>query len=1095
MLASYLGKKRAPLTFLPVWTRTRLKPTDHRQPTTAEYSLFSRLKAKDGSKSRKKDAGQSADLLSSQPKWTDAYARTSVEPEEIHELIHCCTVELKTQALDIPFLLLPFRPTSDPSAVRTFIRHYFQQGQPLRGELLLQELRMTEPMVIAGVLKWCWSRLQGGVVGWDAYDLFKVGEHAGMLTCHKDSNMARDSFKTFIPISVENGARQRIIFDFFDLMAAVAAHGKRNGFGGHKLSRLAAWWAFEHQDTKDGFDGGYKAWVKAADATSHLFFAYLRSLCPEQKVTGITLLPKSLETLLRETPYPPPRRDDLMVRTDKVVMIVDTVSSTPFALLRRAKHFQYRASDRALQEFSEYEDPVQALTEECRRVLKAISGANQSHVSSTKHSTSLRDASWSRFEDIGFSSALDDDDEDDDSPLSRRKPQPQGLRTTPMSGNGLARPTTPSWADFLSTGFVDDHHPDKPNMLLPPDKVLPPIDTETRHHSSQSHRGRLESNKDLEPGELASITSFLLDDAFWWVWMSSLAPEETAERKSAFGRCAVIEANIRSGRWLVMEEMIAGAAPEPQEGAYIAGKKGFFSWTKRSKTVKASKKQGLDSADKNISKASIGPDTHAKVQAKAAQLRAQETLEKQLAAQGTARRGRTDADLMSEKTNSVFTLQPNLVGEASPAMKWAKNYDKSTIKDAYLANTNAGRGLAMSPAPSEAADSFVSTNGARNDYPRSPQGHGIHSSPASPMLSPPPQAVEPMSPVSAMSFQRKEVPPPPPPEHDPEPEEFPDHSSPPPPPKDKALPDIDREGAMTPELSDTSPDGKRGQRKLHKEKGTGGFRKLFGRKNRASKVPDNAAADMRDFLQANPRPSDDAKPREAAVSRSATPQPSAPAPVPVASPVQEESVGEPAPAMPVSPISTTAPADLPAPKPSQSSPQTPRELQIPEGRYERSIDEIPSPIDARDAAEAKAEFSRFDQGPLSDQPAFVPNASDDDDDATPPPIARRPIPVVASRKPLPDKGPEEKLSHSAGPGVQDRWAQIRKNAAERAAQRQQDDFRTVQPKPADGEDDTSGEETIESRVARIKARVAELTGSMEGTSAPGTPPQPIAGRR
>lgn len=35
---------------------------------------------------------------------------------------------------------------------------------------------MTEPMVIAGVIKWCWSRLQNGVVGWDAYELFKVGE-------------------------------------------------------------------------------------------------------------------------------------------------------------------------------------------------------------------------------------------------------------------------------------------------------------------------------------------------------------------------------------------------------------------------------------------------------------------------------------------------------------------------------------------------------------------------------------------------------------------------------------------------------------------------------------------------------------------------------------------------------------------------------------------------------------------------------------------------------------------------------------------------------------------------------------------------------
>lgn len=35
---------------------------------------------------------------------------------------------------------------------------------------------MTEPMVLSGVVKWCWSRLQGGIVGWDAYELFKIGE-------------------------------------------------------------------------------------------------------------------------------------------------------------------------------------------------------------------------------------------------------------------------------------------------------------------------------------------------------------------------------------------------------------------------------------------------------------------------------------------------------------------------------------------------------------------------------------------------------------------------------------------------------------------------------------------------------------------------------------------------------------------------------------------------------------------------------------------------------------------------------------------------------------------------------------------------------
>ena len=30
--------------------------------------------------------------------------------------------------------------------------------------------------VLCSVVKWCWSRLQGGVVSWEAYELFKVGE-------------------------------------------------------------------------------------------------------------------------------------------------------------------------------------------------------------------------------------------------------------------------------------------------------------------------------------------------------------------------------------------------------------------------------------------------------------------------------------------------------------------------------------------------------------------------------------------------------------------------------------------------------------------------------------------------------------------------------------------------------------------------------------------------------------------------------------------------------------------------------------------------------------------------------------------------------
>jgi hypothetical protein len=79
--------------------------------------------------------------------------------------------------------------------------------------------------------------------------------------------MARDSFATFIPLSVESDSRTKIIFDFFDLLSAIAAHGKTNGLGGRKLSRLAGWWAFEHSDGGNGFEGGYKGWSAYATST------------------------------------------------------------------------------------------------------------------------------------------------------------------------------------------------------------------------------------------------------------------------------------------------------------------------------------------------------------------------------------------------------------------------------------------------------------------------------------------------------------------------------------------------------------------------------------------------------------------------------------------------------------------------------------------------------------------------------------------------------------------------------------------------------------------------------------------------------------
>ncbi|KAH6619549.1 hypothetical protein B0J18DRAFT_247732 [Chaetomium sp. MPI-SDFR-AT-0129] len=1019
-------------------------------------SLFSRLKGRDGKAKNKKALEDAANQQPQKPRWDDAWARKTIEPDEVQQLLRFCTEELKARALDLPFLLLPFRPTSDPSAVRTFVRHFFDGkdgGQLIRGEALAQELRMTEPMVIAGVVKWCWSRLPGGVVGWDSYELFKVGE--------QDSHMARDSFKTFIPLSVDSDFKSRIIFDFFDLLAAIAAHSKTNGFGGRKLSRMAAWWAFEHNDNGNGFEGGYKSWLSAADATSHLFFAYLRSLAPEPVRGGISLLPMSLQKLLQETEYPPQRPALMQSSTNRVAMIVDTVSPTPFALLRRANHFQYRDDDRALQEWSEYEDPIQALTEECSRVLRAIAAANQSQaVSSSKHSTSLRDASWSRFEDIGFASALEEDESEDDPAQALRRAQ-QGLRTTPASGNGdLGRPTTPSWADFLSSGFVDERG--GPNMLLPPDKVLPPIDTgnNPRQRSSQSHKPRLETAYQLEPGELASIVRFDLDDAFWWVWMSSLAPEETPERKSAFGRCAVIETIIRAGRWLVMEEIVKGAAPDPEEGAYIAEKKGFFSWTRRGKGLNRRKSTGKNALDKNgslkagsaigLSKTSIGPDQQARIQAAALQLQKQEQ-EKSSPVQ--ERRGRKDTDWLNEKTNSVLTLQPSILNEASSAAKWASKYDKDAIKNAYLADANAGRGISTT--------SLTNGHAAPTDEPeRRPE-----LPPKEPSSSALPRTE---TPTPQTPIQEKEVETP----KDIQPAEQ-VSSSPPPPAKEVASLELAREQMSSPEPGLGSDAQK--QKKLHKDMakpaiGGGGFKKLFSRKNRTSKLPDNAAEQVKSFLAA-----EESSPAPAtAAAAPAVPQ-KATEPE-VQSPVKEQPAAVQKP--------QAVPARVPVPTQRAVSPVSP--VSPPE-----SAQPI-SPV----AAPTQEDASRFNQGPLVEQPAFVPedDAEDDVDDAAPPPISRHSphVPSPSAQEQEQETQAEEKDSSAPPPppvarsvDPQDRWAQIRKNAAERAAYRQA----TAPARASSNWTDDSSEETIESRVARIKARVAELTNvEGNGPNARGPPP-------
>ncbi|KAL4901347.1 hypothetical protein BDW74DRAFT_85790 [Aspergillus multicolor] len=985
------------------------------------------FRSKDSNAAKKSSKSTAAeDTGPAKPTWTDAWQRTEIAPEEVQQLLRACTQELKVRALQTPFMLLPFRPSSDTvtATARNFIRNYFNQsvkrGSPFAGDDLAQELRLTDPMVLCSVMKWCWSRLPGGVVTWEAYELFKVGE--------QDSQFARDAFSTFIPISVDSDARAKIIFDFFDLLTAVAAHGKSNGLGGRKLSRYAGWWAFEHTDTGNGFEAAYKNWASAADATSHLFFAYLRSLSPDapRGMNSISTLPIALQSLVQATEYPPETPTLLQVPTTKVVMIVDTVSPTPFALLRRAKNFEYRDSDQHLREFAGYEDPLKALTDECLRVLKCIASTNQSAVD--EPIVANRDASWSRFEDLGFGGAIDATFEENGHSSSAPKNFGGSLRSVPHSGSGdLGRPTTPSWADFMSAGFGDENSFRSPvaPLLLPPDKVLPPIAT-VRGQSSQSHKRGLNEEPSIDPGELASITTLDLDDSFWWVWISSLAGEEPTARKAVFGRCALLETIIKNTKWLVLEEQVKGAAPEPDPGAYIVEKKRFFGFTTRrgklSRRKSSAKK--INSVEDSYkrpnnqapnSKASIAPDQHARIQAAAAALQRKHREEQELA-NGT--KSAAVQDSYSTKTNSVMTLQPSILNEASQAMKWASNYDKNAYRTAYLSDSRAGTG-AVTEEPKEQPASSMTTS-TRQPPPATPK------SPTSASAKSMPTANEkPSGNAKAVTDATKQT--------------------------TVESPSQEPKETVDPELP-------------HRLKKTG-FKNMFGTtkkkdvevKQPVKPVEGSAVAAARAALESKARASQDQPSNRNGTALKKKPVP-ATAPAKFIKPETEVTHEPTAVAAPVAKSSapTPVPEPTPAPAPDAMSDQ-------PKIRREAEYDAL-SRVDTNEQVAADKEFSRFDQGPLVEQPAFVPEDS--------------PVEEVSSEENAIEE-PAPSSPVRANNTSQDRWAQIRKNAAERIVQAE------ARPSTADDEDgNTSEEESFETRAARIKARVAELTGNMQAANRP-----------
>jgi len=271
----------------------------------------------------------------------------------------------------------------------------------------------------------------------------------------------------------------------------------------------------------------------------------------------------------------------------------------------------------------------------------------------------------------------------------------------------------------------------------------------------------------------------------------------------------------------------------------------------------------------------------------------------------------------------------------------------------------------------------------------------------------------------------------------------------------------------------SSPGAKKISPNKLKKKEAGGFRKLFGRKKSEmpTPAPTNHLRVSEDYPQAH------APEAARSVSRVEDHQPMVREASPAYSAEQSEHRQDPSPPYERSPAASSA--DLADPR-RPSPPLAPGS-----GQYEQQ--------------QADQAFSRFDQGPMDDMPAFVPDDESDEEVAAAPDIARRqvaqhnepPSPVTPSpygSAPMQGDVSEESITLKLDTvPSNDRWAQIRKNAAERAARLSEEQVRRSRSQSQSqrtDEGETSGEETIESRVARIKARVAELTGNVDAQPAP-----------
>lgn len=462
----------------------------------------------------------------------------------------------------------------DHKDVQQIIETVFPRTKPpLTGEALRSVLKIAEAYTLVSVLKWCWSRLPGGVITWKVYEKFKVEEER--------TGFKYDAYNTVLSRCVDSVAHESIISDFNSFIIRVLSLQPPEAI--EQIVRLAGTWAFElirpNKEAPTSFGDGVTCWSVAAEAFFHFYLAFLRTFLPVAGSEEEVVLPLNLVNFLMNNKDYPPRNalsNRRLMTVPKITLTVGKLSASPFVLLKRVSEAiqlsdpdQFSTQDDYTTLKYLFDDPEGAdnrLTPESKRILIEITDQNtifNDHVMKIKDTVrlpyDLRGRTWSKSYNHCY--------------------------IDPITGDPHRPFTNYVYEDHQRESIMKSRIPSSERQLAPyptspnPEKIRPlQVGTwnEVLNFYSQEsnsdkyanleawNRQRKIANDNMTTCDLARIA---IDDFFVWVWMSSLSDEQTEATKALFGRSIVVEVDLsgvgdpRQRRWVVIEEILSPRPP------------------------------------------------------------------------------------------------------------------------------------------------------------------------------------------------------------------------------------------------------------------------------------------------------------------------------------------------------------------------------------------------------------------------------------------------------------------------------------------------------------------------------------------------------